>query len=274
LRLKHFLILCYVAFGLGYFLYADIIEKQGYFIPSASKIDLLPVLSKTILTDSDYQIIYAQTGIAKPIVQELKLSPDFKNKMLNFQEHYLAPVTISSQRLAFFTQEDFIKNPDKTAMPAFDLAPYKNGYIFFTKSTHTMNWRHGHAGIVVDAKRKKTLEALNPGTASIEQDADKWRYYPTFKMMRLKNVEQTVLNQIALYASTQLSNLPYDIVADKNQGSSPYATHCSLLVWQAFKPFGFDLDATGGLFVSPKNIASSPLLEVLQIYGFNPDEDW
>lgn len=274
MRLKHFLPLFCTVCTLFYFIYSGIVEKQGYYIPPYSQINLAPILSKPILEESDYTVIYEQTGIAKPIVEELKTLPEFEKKMLNFQQNYLSSQKISSTHMNFFTKEDVLQDKDTHAIPGFELAPYNNGYIFLTKSTYTMSWRHGHAGIVIDSKRGKVLEALSPGTSSMEQDTDKWRYYPTFKMMRLKDANQAKLDEIAFYASSSLRDIPYDIFADKNQGQAPYATHCSLLVWQAFKPFGFDIDATGGLLISPENIAGSPLLETLQIFGFNPNKDW
>ena len=37
---------------------------------------------------------------------------------------------------------------------------------------------------------------------------------------------------------------------------------------------GYDLDPTGGPLVTPDDIANSPYLEVVQIYGFDPDKLW
>ena len=274
MRLKHFLPVFFTACVIFYFIYSGIVEKQGYYIPRNAQINLAPILSKSRLEEADYKLIYEQTGIAKPIVAELKNSPGFEKKMLGFQRSYLSSQIIGTTNINFFTKEDVLQDKETHVISGFELAPYNNGYIFLTKSTYTMSWRHGHAGIVIDSKRGKVLEALSPGTFSMEQDADKWRYYPTFKMMRLKDVDQSQLDEIAFYASSTLRDIPYNIFAVKNQGQAPYITHCSLLVWQAFKPFGFDLDATKGFLVSPQDLSSSPLLETLQIFGFNPDKDW
>lgn len=237
-------------------------------------VDLNPLLEKETFSDADYERFYEQTGLSKPIIDELTSQPDFKKKILIFQENYLKEVSVYSEFLPPLTTCELVSESfDAVNAKAFTLAPYYNGYLFFTKSTFTMNWRHGHIGIVTDEVRGITLEALNPGSPSMEQNVSKWEYYPTFKMMHLKDVPQSRLDAIADYAATHLKDLPYNILADKAQ-ESPTDTHCALLVWQAFNHFGYDLDATGGLFVSPKNIASSPLLEVLQIYGFDPDKDW
>jgi uncharacterized protein YycO len=274
LRLKHALISFCILFAVIYFIYGEFVVRDGYHTPSHTQIDITSILNKTVLYETDYKTLYEQTGIAKPIVEELKELPDFEEKMLRFQKDYLTAVRFDSENLSIVTLLDSVTDESGKAIAGFELAPYHNGYIFLTKSTRTMNWRHGHAGVVIDEKRGKLLEALNPGTISMEQDAVKWRYFPTFKMMRLKDTDQTVLDEIASYASSSLRDLPYNILADKNQGLTPSSTHCSLLVWQTFNAFGFDLDEPDTLFVSPQNIAASPLLETLQIFGFNPDKDW
>lgn len=274
MKLRTFLILFFISLFSFFFLHQRYLLQNPRYTPEVDAIDLSLLLEKETFSDEDYEIFYAQTGLSKPIVDELASQPDFKEKMFNFQENYLKEVSVYSEFLPPLTTCELVGESSETENDkAFTLAPYHNGYLFFTKSTFTMNWRHGHIGIVTDEIRGITLEALNPGSPTMEQHVSKWEYYPTFKMMRLKNVPQSTLDAIASYATTYLKGLPYNILADKAQ-ETPTDTHCALLIWQAFNHFGYDLDATGGLFVSPKNIASSPLLEVLQIYGFNPSKDW
>lgn len=38
--------------------------------------------------------------------------------------------------------------------------------------------------------------------------------------------------------------------------------------------FIFILDSDAGMIVTPKDIANSPLLEVVQVYGVNPEDIW
>ena len=274
MKLRTFLIIFFTSFFALFFVYRGYLLQSPRYTPAVATIDLSLLLEKKTFSDIDYEILYAQTGLARPIIDELASQPNFKEKMLSFQEDYLKEVSVYSELLPPVTTCELIGDPSGSGNDkGFTLAPYHNGYLFFTKSTFTMNWRHGHMGIVTDEVRGITLEALNPGSPTMEQNASKWQYYPTFKMMRLKDVPQSELDAIADYATSHLKGLPYNILADKAQ-ETPMDTHCALLIWQAFNHFGYDLDATGGLFVSPKNIASSPLLEVLQIYGFNPNKDW
>lgn len=251
-----------------------ILRLNARYTPQVEALDLEPLLNQETFSPADYNLLFEQTGLGQPIIDELHSTTDFKEKILSFQADYLKEVKTYSEYLPPVTVCEMVGDAkDSNHTAAFQLAPYHNGYLFFTKSTFTMNWRHGHIGIVTDEVRGITVEALNPGYPSMEQDVSKWIYYPTFKMMRLKDVPLSKLNTISQYADNYLKGLPYNILASKVQ--DPITdTHCSLLIWQAFKAFGYDLDATGGLLVSPKNIASSPLLEVLQIYGFDPKKDW
>jgi len=245
-----------------------------HYTPKVHPINLSSMLEKQSFTSFDYELLFKQTGLTQPIIDELHSDPEFKTQVLAFQQDYLKEVTIKNVYLAPTTFCQFVIDPStKQNKKAFTLAPYHNGYLLFTNATQTLGWRHGHVGLVVDEIRGLTLEALRPGTVSCLQNIHKWEYYPTFKMMRLKNVSMDDLNYISQYALAQLSGLPYNILGAKNQ-STLQDTHCSLLIWQAFYHFGYDLDSNGGFFVTPKDLTCSPLLELLQTYGFNPNKDW
>ena len=87
------------------------------------------------------------------------------------------------------------------------------------------------------------------------------------------------MRQIAITALELHHDIPYDLTAgifgpksadkDKKKG-----THCSHLIWQAYRYYGYDLDSDGGLIVTPKDIANSPALEVVQVYGVDPRNIW
>lgn len=257
-------------------LYLYITVQSAYFVPKAAPIDLLPLLSEKQLTDEEYLLIYEQTGIAKPLYEELKTMPNFTEKMLRFQADYLKKRKVKWVYLPPITFEERLANNEGTFTPGFEIGPYHNGYILFTKAAHSLGWHHGHAGIVIDEKHGKTLEALSIGAGCKEQNISKWQYYPTFKMMRLKNASLEELNQIALYSKDNLIHATYNLLSHKHSDLSlaPTETQCALLIWQAFFHFGYNLDSQGHFFVTPKSLASSPLLEVLQNYGFNPYKAW
>ncbi|MGL5677671.1 MAG: hypothetical protein ACRDDX_14775 [Cellulosilyticaceae bacterium] len=249
-------------------------SRNMFYSPTLSQVDLRPLLEKQSFTEADYTLLFEQTGLAKPVIDELATSPDFVDKLLGFQANYFEGLDVQKTSMNFITRQDYAFDADGNTRKAFQLAPYHNGYIFLTKSTYTANWRHGHAGLVIDETRGKVLESLEPGTVSVEQNASRWEYYPTFKMMRLKDTPQEKMDEIAAFASENLMDIPYNILTMKNAVDRFDSTHCSFIVWQAFKAFDLDLDATGGIFISPQDIAASPLLEVLQIYGFDPNRVW
>ncbi|MGL6174570.1 MAG: hypothetical protein ACRC1P_08180 [Cellulosilyticaceae bacterium] len=256
-----------------YLLFGYLVSQNMFYVPTNPQVDLLPVLEQNTFSDEAYDIIFEQTGLARPMVEILQQEPDFKETLLRFQANYFLEQSVNRTHMNALTRMDKSLDSAGQWIPSFELAPYENGYIFLSKSTYTFNWRHGHAGIVVDAVRGKVLESLEPGTTSTLQNASKWQYYPTFKMMRLKDTSQEKLDAIAKYALEELIDIPYNILAPK-QSTGIKSTQCSLLVWQAFKAFGVNLDSNGGPFVSPQDIARSPLLETLQIFGFNPKSDW
>lgn len=244
-----------------------------HYTPNIKKIDLHPILEKECLNAVDYNLLFEQTGLSSTIIDELKTTSDFEAQILQFQEDYLSDIKSYNLYMPPATFCQLVGPSPGQKTKAFTLAPYHNGYILITNATHSFGWRHGHAGLVVDEVHGVTLEAISPGTVSCLQNIHKWEYYPTFKMLRLKNASLSEQNNIAHYALIHLQGLPYNILSSKSQ-SPPTATHCSLLIWQAFNHFHYDLDSAGGPFVFPKDIARSPLLEVLQIYGFDSNKDW
>jgi hypothetical protein len=46
------------------------------------------------------------------------------------------------------------------------------------------------------------------------------------------------------------------------------------VVWYPYERYGYDLDSDGFWLVTPKDIANSDLLEVVQVYGADPEAIW
>lgn len=203
LKLHTFLIIFTVSILSWFFLYQGYLLRTPRYTPSVQAVDLNLLLEQSSFSEADYALLFEQTGLTQPIIDELSSSSDFKERILRFQENYLKEVSVYSEYLPPLTTSEIVGDSEThISEKAFEFAPYHNGYLFFTKSTFTMNWRHGHVGLVTDEIRGITLEALNPGAPTMEQDVTKWQYYPTFKMMRLKNVSQAELNEIADFANT------------------------------------------------------------------------
>ncbi len=255
------------------FIFAN--NYNAIYYPTAAKVDLSGVLCKSKLSESDYSLLLRQTGLGRPAVDEILAKDTGKDIIFAFQKTYYTRNKMFTEKLNPFTSQETLLLKSQSGMDNNQLAPLKNGDILLTKSTQTLFWRHGHCGIVIDAAHGITLESLEPGTISMNQDINKWIYYPTLKVLRLKNADSRVLDQLAKFSEKYLIGKKYNILASKYYKERiPSSENCSQLIWQAFYNFGYDLDSNKGIIVTPEDIAKSPLLEIVQIKGFNPDKAW
>ncbi|HRC81277.1 MAG TPA: hypothetical protein PLF27_07810 [Sedimentibacter sp.] len=255
-------------------------EPLGYFYPDYPRTDIGPILEKETLSDDDYKELFYQTGLGRSAIDEiLKNDPSAREKILKFQDNFFTEHNISSQKFAVIVNHESLVDKDENKIYGFDLAPYKNGYVLVTKATHSLGWRHGHAGIITDAGREETLEAVLLGQDSMLQNINKWRCFPSFIMLRLKDAPQEDLDEIAEFAKNNLLNVPYGLTVGLFSRKNPEpgnikTTQCAHIVWYPFMQFGYDIDSDGSWLVTPKDIANSDLFEIVQIYGVNPDEIW
>ena len=157
------------------------------------------------------------------------------------------------------------------------LGPLQKGDILITSASHIPFWRNGHAALLVDAKQQITLEAIVIGENSSYQSLRKWKRYPNFIVLRLKDSTLKERSQIAETAIQYLNDIPYHllvgILTPKEKAAQEIdGTHCSHLIWEAYYLNGYDIDSNGGKIVSPEDIVNSNLLEVVQIYGLDPND--
>jgi uncharacterized protein YycO len=256
-----------------------LIEPMGYFRPDYDKRDITGILEKEVLSDDDYKELFYQTGLGKTVVDEILKDKSGKEKILEFQKNFFTEYNISSEKFAVIVNHESLVDEKGKIIYGFDLAPYENGYILITKATHSLGWRHGHAGIVTDAENEETLEAVLLGKDSMLQNINKWRSFPSFIMLKLKDASQEELDKIAEFAKINLLDVPYGLsvglTSKKNpEPSNITTTQCAHIVWYPFMQFGYDIDSDGTWLVTPKDIANSDLFEIVQIYGVDPDEIW
>jgi len=245
------------------------------YYPRSPRLELSYILEKNSLTREDYALLLHQTGLGRPAVDQLIKLPDGMAKILAYQKNYYSKTKIYSEKLNLFTSQENLLPADKSGGDPIGLAPLKPGDILLTKSTSTLFWRHGHCGMVLDPQEGITIESLEPGTLSVKQPLSKWLNYPTLKIMRLKNADEKTLSEIAEYSENHLLGIKYSILASKaTAGPVPGSSNCSQLIWQAFKHGGYDLDSNKGLLVTPADIAKSPVLETIQVRGFDPEKPW
>ncbi|WP_326908296.1 hypothetical protein [Sedimentibacter sp. MB31-C6] len=257
-----------------------IIEPIGYVRPDYNKKEIYTILTKEELSDEDYKILFYQTGLGKVAIDELlKNKESGISEILQFQDNFFKESNVYCEKIGIITsQESFIDDKGEKTYN-FNLAPYKNGYVLVTKATHSLGWRHGHAAIITDSEKGKTLEAIILGSNSQFQNINKWRMYPSFIMLKLKDTHQDSLDKIADFAVNNLNNIPYSLTIGLTSSKNPKpeiikGTQCSHLVWYPFMQFGYDIDSDKNWLVTPKDIANSDLFEVVQIFGVNPDDIW
>lgn len=256
------------------------IKPLAHVKPNYDKISIVALLDKDEFSEDDYKELFYQTGLGPSAIDSLlEDKANGKNKILSFQENLFKDIDILYQRITPITYQENIKDDKGNIIYGTNLAPYQNGYILVTRATHSLGWRHGHAAIVIDSQNGSVLEAAVLGEDSQLANINSWKYYPNFMILKLKNADQKVLDEISSYALKSLYKIPYRLTSGifstkYKDGVNPKGTHCSHLVWYPFRKFGYDLDSNGGMIVTPQDIANSPYLEIVQVYGFNPKDLW
>ena len=243
-------------------------ETLSFYLPDCPKEDISSLISKDNLTDDEYMKLFEQTGISPGALKELAAE---NNKELPAQLHEL-----------YFSVPDHQKNyiaypitlQERNISQKTPLVPLKKGDILVTFNTMTAEWRHGHCGLVLDDNGNVLLEHAAIGhTSGINASAD-WGRYPSFVVLRYP--DSAVASKAADYAAKNLIDIPYSITAgvlDKDKtGEENPSSHCSHIVWQAYKSVGVDIDRDQSFIVSPKDVAMSEKLEVVEIFGMDTDD--
>ncbi len=254
------------------------VEDSGFWTPDYQKIDLSEVLNRETLSESDYHTILMQTGLGKMAVDELLEKATRADRLRIFEEyqdHFFSPGIHDCRRAAIIVHEERLRDEEGEPAAGFDIASLRNGDILITKSTHSLGWRHGHAAIVTNAEKGETLEAILLGNPSLLEHVSKWQTFPSFIQLRLKGGAAEA-EMIAKYARTEGLGIPYALLTGipVKAPEKIDRTQCAHLVWYPYEHFGYDIDSDGSWLVTPKDIAKSDLLEVVQVYGADPEDIW
>ena len=270
----------------------------AHIFPTMEKANIGPLLSQAEHSETQLQLLSAQTGLHPQSIQSL-LNQGRGQELLQIQQQYYAPIQIKALHSTPLTISEVLVDARGDICYGMPLVDVQDGDILLTKNSRFLGWRNGHAALVVDAEQGLLLEAIMPGTNSKINPISKWSTYPSFLVLRLKeeytqstaNKEPDLPKQIADYAETQLVDVPYLLVAGilersfSERGSTVEAvgqtaeqpaklskalkgTQCAHLVWYAYKQFGIDLDSDGGVIVTPFDIQNSEYLDIIQTYGY------
>lgn len=265
------------------FVWTESAERDAHFTPDYEKISLEDFLGKAEPADEDYAVIFGQTGLARPGVDELcRLGR--QSELLCLQERFFTPVEYHCSGSYVICRSERLDG-EETGETAGFLPTAHTGDILITFSGHVFGWRSGHAAIVVDGEKGLTLEAISPGCNSCLCELSHWREYPQFVLLRPKNLTEQECGEIAAYAVENMSNIPYDLFQRAERGNGQggtgtgdatppedtgfAGTQCAHLVWAVYYHFGYDLDSDGGYIVTPMDLCRSGLLEVVQVYGID-----
>ena len=250
-------------------------ERYARVLPSYPKRDISSVLARENWTEEDYDLLYHQTGLGKPALDDLKHDPA---AVLAFQERFFYRGTVEHETVAITTPRDKLANG--ATVP---VAPLMAGDIILTSSPHTFGWRNGHAALILEPETYTTLESFSPSDPSGYGDLSWFEECSNYLVLRLKSEYRDKIDPAAVAADAEarLTEIPYDltvgVLSPKDQckdGKKAKKTHCAHVVWQAYKNFGIDIDSNGGAVVTARDIARSEYFEVVQVNGFDPDKLW
>lgn len=285
---KKYRLLAYIAAALALILAAMLFAQTvvahrpgSSFAPDYEQVDLSPVLAQDTLSDADYRLLLCQTGLGRPAVDRLLAAGETgKATLLTIQEQFFAPAEVDcAPMLGWYTREDRLKTADGEVVYAPYLADLQPGDIILTLSTHSLGWRHGHAGLVVETDQGiQTLECVVLGSNSTIMGVGAWRRYSNYAVLRVKGLDADERKACADYALSHLLDIPYHLSAGFIGPKAPdpdsfyFGLHCSYLVWYAWNAMGYDLDSDGGRLATTYDLLHSDRLELVQIYGMDPRE--
>lgn len=235
-------------------------------------VDLTEYVNRLILneelSDDEFEIITRQTGLGKKSILALKrrsqlyLIDDYQNDYLYNRNYY-------KSYFALCCCEELL---EESHLPFVDL---QDGDILITASSVTSFFRHGHAGIVVNGLTGETVEAYSPLEKSCTSTVDTWLNYQTIMLLRVKDEYKNLAPIAAKYALENLVDVKYSLFSSVNDSTDNVKrTHCSQLVYLAYKFAGIRIDKKNNFIVTAKEISKSEYFEIVEVKGFNFYEGW
>lgn len=242
--------------------------KIECWVPDYEQIEIEAILGRERFTDSDYEILFAQTGLTPPAIDRAKKYGDEGvRRILEIQEHYFTNHEIKHKLFGPWTCTDYIEGRVRNIF-------LEKGDIVLTSSTHVSSCRIGHAGLVVDDAREEVLQALTYGALSSVGSVRDFLNRVNFMILRPK-VDPEIRERVAQYAKEKLVGIPYSGFAGifTNQ-TALMKTQCAHLIWRAYHEYGVELGGGKRAPILPYDIAISENLELVQTFGFPPDTLW
>ncbi len=269
-------------------------EQFARWTPDYALVTLPEFSSVESLSQEELALIYAQTGLSEVGLERLEEAGRLEELAVFQRAYFLEAVEVQPEEAVEFSLpfdqlpmscwqnspiswEEYLLSPEGYRGAYLPMVPLELGDILLTPNSHTYGWRQGHAALVVDLDEWQSLESMVLGENSKLQYLSKWQGFPAVVILRPVEAE---LGQVAAeYALDFLVDVPYDltvgVLSAKNQPLGEISgTHCAHLVWQAYQWAGLDIDSNGGAIIAPQEIVGSQALEVVQIWGVNPQVLW
>lgn len=249
------------------FLVADMIEVWS---PGYDRVDISEILEKDELSEDDYNTLYAQTGLTKiGIDRALANGGEGRLRILDIQDDYFGEYKVLNDKFAPYVCTDRLDDNQVVANTYLE-----NGDIIVTSSTHISGFRIGHSGLVTSAKSNKVLQAMAYGTPTFEGKIGDFTTRVNFMILSPK-VDSETRESVVEYALEKFKGVNYSgFIGVFSNKETMEKTQCAHMIWLAYKNFGIDLDSNGGLLITPKDIANSPEVELVQVFGFDPVKLW
>ncbi|MBQ6876700.1 MAG: hypothetical protein IJN46_10780 [Lachnospiraceae bacterium] len=259
-RIISVVVICFVVYSVNYLLQAHWAHREEYSVPEYDRV--------FITEETDRETLFLQTGLGEQAVEKLISEEQFE-LALKLQNAVFEPRdTDCVSLLGWFTREDRREEDERIVL--VDLQP---GDILLTFSTHSIGWRHGHAGLVLN--EYAVLESVSLGERSAIVGVSHWKRYSNFVVLRVKGADEELKKEVVSFGREHLNDISYRLLAGWLGEKAPgvdeawFGAHCSYLIWYAWNRFGYDLDSDGGRLVTCDDILKSPLVEIVQIYGLN-----
>ncbi len=238
--------------------------------PNYAKEDISQLIVKEELTEDDYKLLYRQTGLTKLGVDSLRDKGNAK-RILEVQESYFATAELEVTNFTVCTNIDYIDHN-------IVFGDLHEGDIIISACTYVSGFRFGHSALVVDGDNEIILECYSPGTYSKLANLGLSMGNLANAMVLRPKLDKSVRRKVADRAASELLGIPYFMFAGvftPKYTETLERTQCTHIIWYAYKKYaGVDLDGNGGLVVKPRDIFRSEQMELVQVYGFNPETLW
>lgn len=243
-------------------------EQKAHIAVETERINIEAILQKMVWTEADYEVLQSQTGLA-PVALNALVEQGRKEEIPDLQETYFTPIKVRCESNTIVSKEEYVVDEAGNPVAGMSIPYVEKGDILVTFCSHFLGWRNGHAAIVIDEEAGLVLEAQVLGSPSMVTSLKRWERYPSFMVLRLKDVSKEERAAVAEYAQANLAGVPYRLTAGlwRNGSETISGTQCAHLVWYAYEHFGYDLDSDGGFIVTPHDLSQSENLEIIQKYG-------